>query len=362
MSRTPETVSVADVDAGWLVDELGRLVALDSPVGYHAAVLPYLEGRLAEWGYATEVDNKHTLYVRVPGRDRSRCVCVGAHLDTVGLVVSAVLEDGELRVRRVGGISYQGSEGATCRVLCRDGSVVVGQVRCEHHSVHASEQSSTAPRTDDTMRVSLAADVSSAADARALGVGEGALVALAPEFEALPNGYVLSRFVDDKGAVAVALDVLRWLAEEGVRPAFDTLFAFPVYEEVCHGGAYVPDGVSEYVALDITLVGEGYGSDEHQVGIIAGDAHGPYDWDLTNLLVRVAGGLLDEGAWNVQVPLDYSTDAMAAQILGANVAAAAFGPACTSTHGRERCHADALARTDALCRAYVVGAGRDGRG
>ena len=49
--------------------------------------------------------------------------------------------------------------------------------------------------------------------------------------------------------------MLRWLHETGLKPACDTLFAFPIYEEIGHGGAYVPEDVSEYVALDITLIG-----------------------------------------------------------------------------------------------------------
>lgn len=35
-----------------------------------------------------------------------------------------------------------------------------------------------------------------------------------------------------------------------------TLLAFPIYEEIGHGGAYVPKGeAEEYVALDIGLMG-----------------------------------------------------------------------------------------------------------
>ena len=54
---------------------------------------------------------------------------------------------------------------------------------------------------------------------------------------------------DDKAAVAVLIDVLRWLKEEGLKPAYDTLFAFPIYEEIGNG----VDG------LDVQELGCDYG-------------------------------------------------------------------------------------------------------
>lgn len=354
-NATLERIGAEGIDAAWLVDTLHELVDVDSPVGYYADVEPMLAAKVAEWGYEMYWDRKHTGYVRVPGRDRSRCVCVGAHLDTIGLVVRGINDDGTLRVRQLGGINYHSIEGSSCRVHCRDGRVVAGQVICNKHSVHVWAEAKTEERTEDTMSVSLVADVKSPADARALGVTEGAIVSIDPEFEAHDNGYVISRHIDDKACVAVLLDVLRWLAESGEAPACDTLFAFPIYEEIGHGGAYVPEDVSEYVALDITLIGPDYDADEHSVGVAASDAHGPYDWDLTNRLIAQAGAACDEGRWNVQVCFHFSTDAMAAYVKGADLYAAAFGPACLNTHGRERCHVDAIVETERLCRAYVLG-------
>ncbi|MDO4850231.1 MAG: hypothetical protein Q4B45_10750 [Coriobacteriia bacterium] len=38
--------------------------------------------------------------------------------------------------------------------------------------------------------------------------------------------------------------------------------------------------------------------------------------------------------------------------------ARALGAACLNTHGRERCHIDAIVETEKLARAYVMGVGR----
>ena len=111
----------------------------------------------------------------------------------------------------MGGINYHSIEGETCHVVCRDGSVVDGQVICNHHSVHVFEDAKTMERNEDNMSISLIADVSSAEEARALGVSEGAVVAIDPHFEMYDNGYMVSRFIDDKACVAAQLHTLRWL-------------------------------------------------------------------------------------------------------------------------------------------------------
>ena len=348
-----------DIDKDRLLDTLRACVEVESPVGYYPEIHEWLRAELAEMGYEMTVDNNATAYVRVCGKSSEKVVCLGAHLDTIGLVVRGINDDGTLRVRQLGGINYHSIEGETCLVHCRDGRTVAGQVICDHHSTHVFEDARTRERTEDTMAISLVADVSCPEDARALGVTEGAVVGIDPHFELFDNGYVITRHIDDKAAVAVALDVLRWLATSGERPAYDTLFAFPIYEEIGRGGSWVPDEASEYVAIDITLIGPDYaGSDEHSVGVICSDAKGPYDWDLTNTLIACAESACTPGRWNTQVCFHYSTDANAAALHGNDVAAGAFGMACMNSHGRERCHVDALVETERLARAYVMGEGR----
>lgn len=344
-----------DIEGSRLTELLHEIVSVKSPVGYYPDIQAYLKKMLEPLGYDLGFDGKGTTYVLVRGRDSSKTVCVGAHVDTIGLVVRGFNDDGTLRVRQVGGVNYHAVEGETCYILCRDGRVVTGQVICNKHSVHVFEDARTVERDENNMSISIIDDVKSPDDARALGVSEGALVSIDPHFESFENGYIVTRHIDDKGAVAVALDTLRWLAETGEKPAYDTYFAFPVFEEIGYGGSFVPEGVSEYVAMDITLLGPDYHSDEHQVGVIASDAKGPYNWDLTNRLIRGAEKFCDEGKWNVQVCFHYSTDAAAASHAANNLSTAAFGMACLNSHGRERCHVDALIQTERLCRAYVMG-------
>lgn len=346
-----------ETDTDYLLEVTRQLIACDSPVGYYNRIHALLKMLLADIGYEMQVDNKATAYVVVPGASSEKTVGVNAHLDTIGLVVRGFNDDGTLRVRQLGGINYHSIEGETCHVICRDGSSVNGQIICNHHSIHVFEDAKAMERTEDTMAVSLIADVKSPADARKLGVSEGAVAAIDPHFIAYDNGYIISRFLDDKACVAAQLHTMKWLAQTGTQPAYDTLFAFPIYEEIGHGGAYLPTVVDEYVSLDITLIGPDYASEEHSVGVIVSDIRSPYDWNLSNRLIRCAEKVLEPGRWNQQVAFHFSTDANASYFAGNNLKSGAFGPATLSTHGRERTHMDALVGTENLCRAYVLGYG-----
>ena len=330
------------IDPSELKRLLRECVEVDSPVSYYPEIHAWLGDTLAEMGYEMYTDSRRCAYVRVPGADSSKTVLLGAHLDTIGLIVRGFNADGTLRVRQLGGINYHSIEGETCSILCRDGSAIAGQVICEKHSVHVFEDARTETRDD----------------ARALGITEGAIIGIDPHYEEFDNGYIVSRHIDDKAAVAVLLDVLAWLKSSGQKPAFDTVFAFPINEEIGQGGAWVPRDVDEYVAVDITLVGPDYDSDEHSVGIIASDAKGPYDWELTNTLIACAEEACDDQKWNTQVCFHYSTDANAGFNNANDLTCAAFGMACMNTHGRERCHVDAIVETEKLARAYVMGIGR----
>lgn len=346
------------IDTDRLLLTLRECVEVDSPVGYFTEIHEWLRETVEELGYTMTVDAKRTAYVEVAGKDTEHTVCIGAHLDTIGLVVRGFNDDGTLRVRALGGINYASIEGETCYIHCRDGQTVVGQVICNKHSVHVWDDVRTTLRDENTMSVSVIGDVASPEDARALGITEGAIIGIDPHFESFDNGYIVTRHIDDKAAVAVAIDTLHWLAETKTTPAFNLLFAFPLYEEIGHGGAWVPTEVDEYVAIDVSLIGPDYDANEHHTAVIAADARGPYDWELTNVLRRCAEKACDADKWNTQVCFRYSTDAQAAYTNANNLINGAFGMACLNTHGRERCHIDALVQTALLCRAFVMGEGR----
>lgn len=328
------------------------LVNVPSPVGYYVQMNPVISRLAEELGESVWFDNKNTTYITLDGEDNRKTVLVGAHLDTVGMVVRCIDADGMIRVRQLGGINYNSLEGETVTIHTRDGRSYTGLMACQSHSVHVFDDARTLERNENTMMVILDQPVSSKADVNALGIRHGDMISVDPRCQITPNGYLKSRFIDDKAAAACCLTALKYLKEQGLKPRYRTLFAFPYCEEIGLGGTYVPEEVSEYVAMDIGLIGPGYDGTERKVTICAKDAATPYDYELTSRLIALAEKNGIDHA--VDIFYRYGTDANAALKAGNNLRAAAFGMAVYCSHGMERTHLDGLTATCDLLLAYLL--------
>ena len=105
------------------------------------------------------------------------------------------------------------------------------------------------------MFVLLDEPVFNAKDVRSLGILNGDFISVDPRCQLTDNGYIKSRFIDDKAAIACCFTIIKYLKENNLKPKYKTVFAFPYSEEISLGGTYVPEGISEYIALDIGLTG-----------------------------------------------------------------------------------------------------------
>ena len=329
-----------------------KIVSVPSPVSYYVQMNPVMEQLAAELGCAVTFDHKKTAYITLDGQDNSRTVLVGAHLDTLGMVVRCIDANGMIRTRALGGVNYASLEGETVTVHTRDGRSYTGLMACQSHSVHVFDDARTVERNETTMMVILDQPVSSKADVNALGIRHGDIISVDLRCQITDNGYLKSRFIDDKAAVACCFAAIKAMKEQGLKPKYRTMFAFPYSEEIGLGGTYVPAEVSEYVAIDIGLIGPGYDGEERKVTICAKDASTPYDYELTNRLIQLA----EENAIDhaVDIFYRYGTDANAALKAGNNLRAAAFGMAVYCSHGMERTHIDGLKATTDLLLAYLM--------
>ena len=329
-----------------------ELVNVASPVGYYPMMEPVFEAWAKRLGYEVTYDHKRTPYITVDGQDNSKSVQITAHLDTLGFLIRAIDPNGWLRVRQLGGVNYNTLDGETVTVYTRDGRSYTGLFLCQHHSVHVHREEARAVRTEENMMILLDEPVASREDVRKLGIRNGDVVNVLPRCQFTENGYIKSRYIDDKACVACVLTALKYLKETGLRPRFRTLFSFPYSEEIGTGGTYVPSEVSEIIALDIGLIGPGLDGSDRRVGICAKDATVHYDYELTSHLIRLAekNGI----DYAVDVYNSYGTDARAALQAGNNLRAATFGMGTYCTHGMERTHMDAVNGTTSLLLAYLL--------
>ncbi|MBQ2826061.1 MAG: M42 family metallopeptidase [Clostridia bacterium] len=336
----------------YLTDVMKRLLDTPSPVGYYEKMKPVIEDIASDLGYEVTYDNRDTAYITVAGRDTSKTVCLSAHADTLGFMVRGINKDGTLRIRALGGINHANVEGENVTVHTRGGKTYTGMLVCEHHSAHAFDDAKTMVRDDNTVFVLLDEFVKDADGVRALGIRHGDYISIEPRFTLTDNGFIKCRFIDNKAAMACSFAVLKAMAENGVKPKYNTVFAFSFYEEIGFGGIVVPNDISEYVAIDIAILGPDSDGSEQAVTICAKDASMPYDYSLTNRLIAAA----ERSGCDYAVDLFYRYGSDAGQAIkgGNNVRAAAFGMGVYSSHGVERAHLDGIENTARLMLAYAL--------
>ena len=339
-------------DPMYTVNCFEKIISVPSTVGYYREMNPVMAELAASLGCQLSLDNKSTAYITLEGEDNSKTVLVGAHLDTIGMVVRRIDSNGMLRVRQLGGVNFNSLEGENVLIHTRDGKTYTGLVTISSHSVHVFEDARSMERNEENMMIILDEDVHTREDVLALGIRHGDIISTEPRFRMTEKGYIKSRFIDDKAAVAVCFNAIKYMKENGLKPRFRTIFAFPYAEEIGLGGTYVPEEVSEYVAVDIGLIGPDLDGNEKAVSICAKDNTGPYDYELTNRLISLAQRNGINHA--VDIFYRYGTDAHAAVRAGNNLRAAAFGMAVYCSHGMERTHIEGLNATLDLLLAYLL--------
>ena len=341
-----------NIDTHYLTNTFRRIIYVPSPVGYYKELNPVLEDMAKELNLTVTRDNRSTTYITIPGKNPNKTIMVGAHADTLGMMIYKIDKDGKLRVRQLGGCNFNNLEGETVYVHTRDGRKYSGLFACQSHSVHVFEDARSLERNESTMVIILDEDISSKEEVQALGISNGDYVSIDPRMQLTNNGYLKSRFIDDKGAIACCFASIKYLQDNKLQPACNVTFAIPYNEEIGFGGTYIPEGVSEYLAIDIGLIGPDLEGNEHSVSICAKDNASPYDYELTNRLIECAK--TTDTKFAIDVFYRYGTDANAAMRAGNNLRAAAFGMAVYCSHGMERTQLDGMVGTANILLEYLL--------
>lgn len=334
----------------YVVSFLEKIVNIPSPSGYTKEVMKVVEGEAALWGYESEHNRKGGLVITVPGKEKD-ALGLAAHVDTLGAMVRSVTSSGMLNLIPVGGFTMESIEGMYCKVHTRNGKTYTGTILSKSPSVHTYDDARTLERTVKNMEVRLDEVVHSKEDVERLGVGAGDYVSFDPMFAYTKSGFIKSRHLDDKAAVAILMGVLKDMSEKGFVPEKTLKILISNYEEVGFGGSWIPDGVTELLGIDMGCVGDDLGGDEFKVSICAKDASVPYDYDMTNRLISIAR----ERKLNYAVDVypHYGSDVGAALKGGQNIRGALIGPGIHASHGTERSHVEGLEQTLRLIEGYI---------
>ena len=276
-----------ELDLSFVKETLKQLMAIDSPSGFTASVMEKVEEISENLGYGFELTNKGCGIITVPGLDPEYVVGFCAHVDTLGLMVRSIKDNGALRFTQIGGPVLATYDSELVRVYTRDGRCYDGTVYFTKPASHVYKENED-KRTEETLEVRLDEDVSSKEDVLNLGIQAGDYICIDPKLVITPSGFIKSRFLDDKLSVAILLGVLEFLSSNRMVPSHTVKIMISTYEEVSHGMSWIPSDIEELIGVDMGCIGDDLNCTEKMVSICAKDSAGPYDYDITSRLAKLA--------------------------------------------------------------------------
>lgn len=331
---------------------LEGLLNTPSPTGDTEQAVRYVEQAFAELPLQATWTRKGALVLTWPGDD-AHPRALTAHTDTLGGMVRTIKGNGRLMLTPIGGYDWHSVETEGCTVMTGKGETVRGSLLPVKASVHIyGGEARDLKRSPENYEVRLDARTTSREETEALGIQVGDFVYIDPRVE-VTNGFVRSRYLDDKAGVATIYGALLALYRGDMVPRYTLTVLISNYEEVGHGAAVgIPDNVEELVTIDMAAAGEDQASDEFSVGICAKDSGGPYHLGLRRRLERLAEE--HQIPYQVDIYPYYGSDGEAAWRAGADLKVALIGPGVDSSHSYERTHQDSLAATAQLLTAYLL--------
>ena len=339
--------------AEYAAHQAAELLAIDSPTGFTEQAAVWVQNAFQTLGYDARRTVKGGVLIDLGGSDEADGLLLEAHADTLGGMVAEIKGTGRLRLTALGGMRPENGEAENVRVYTRSGRVIEGTFQLCNPSIHVNGDYSSTLRSFDNTEVVLDEKTASAKETRELGIEVGDIVCFDPRSRVTRDGYIKSRFLDDKLSAAILLAYAKYLKDTGRRPRRRVYVDFTVFEEVGHGGAAnVPQGVTEAISVDMGCVGDGLRCTERQVSICAKDSGGPYSYEVVGKLIDAAQR--EKADYAVDVYPHYGSDVEATLSAGNDLRHGLIGAGVYASHGYERSHIDGVLNTLKTLKGYLA--------
>jgi endoglucanase len=191
-------------------DLLSRLLTAPGPPGHEQAPAAIWREAAAEFADDVSVDRMGNSVARVNGNSEHPLLAVVGHVDEIALMVSHISDKGFLHVVGSGGWDPQVLVAQRVEVLTRNGPLAGVIGRKPIHVLEGEERKKAVELKG--LHVDIGADDGD--EARDL-VREGDPIVISAEPQELRNGRVISRSLDNRLGIYVALEVARRVSEAG---------------------------------------------------------------------------------------------------------------------------------------------------
>ncbi len=340
------------INKEYVLQRAKELLEFNSPSGFCYEIMEMIASWVENLDYEFETTNKGSGVITIPGENSDKVVGLSAHVDTLGAMVRSITGSGTLKFTLIGGPIVPTLDGEYCKIRTRDGRIYTGTFLSTSPSAHVYEDSSSKKRDPEYMEIRIDNKVSSKEDVKNLGISSGDFIFIDPKTTITETDFIKSRFIDDKGSVACLMGLIELFKRENIKPKHTTKIFLSTYEEVGHGSSYIPEDITEMIAVDMGCIGEDLSCTEYDVSICAKDSSGPYDYHMTTQLIQLAKD--NNLNFAVDIYPMYGSDVSAALRAGNDIKGALIGPGVHASHGMERTHYNALDNTIKLLYLYLT--------
>lgn len=339
------------VNKDYVLNTAKRILEFDSPTGFCFDIMEEIKKIATGFGYEFSTTRKGCGVITVKGESDERVIGLAAHVDTLGAMVRSITSSGTLKFTLLGGPIPATMDSEYCKIRTRDGKIYTGTFLSTSPAAHVYPDSKDKKRDPENMEVRIDEKVLSKKDVEDLGICPGDFIFLDTKTTITESGFIKSRFIDDKGSVAALMGLLELLNREKITPKYTIKLFISVYEEVGHGASYIPQDITEMIAVDMGCIGDDLSCTEYDVSICAKDSGGPYDYNMVTSLINLAKD--NNIKYAVDIYPMYGSDVGAALRGGNDIRGALIGPGVHASHGMERTHYEGLENTIKLLLAYI---------
>ena len=273
-----------------------ELLAVPSPSGFEEKLAAVIQEKITELGFSPQKDAIGNVYVKIKGHDPTAPLClIAAHIDEIGVVVTGIEPNGNLRVVNSGGLLPHKLGERPLEFLGDHRNIIGVSAMGSAHTTKVSDKAKT--WEDVSIFTGLTVE-----QLRAAGIRPGTCgvptreqcgpILFGDEKDPLAAAWT---FDDRMGAVAL-LRLLEQIKTRNICPYHPTVLAFTTQEETGgHGAKVLAQALKPqtFISVDgcpippgVTLCMDG------RPGIWSRDKSGPYDRNLVRFLTQTS---LDAG-------------------------------------------------------------------
>jgi putative aminopeptidase FrvX len=320
-----------------LFELIRDLVMRHSPSGVETDVDELLKARFEALGLSVSIDASGNLIAKIPGQGGGK-IAITAHKDEIGCIVTALQDEGRIRIRNLGGsfpwVYGEGIVDFLGDTRCVSGVLSFGSRHVSHASPQYVHKDSTPLRWADAW-VETKLTATELAEA---GVRPGTRMVVGRHRKApfrLKN-HIASYTLDNKASLAILLE----LAKRIKQPQPDVYLVASAKEEIgAVGSMYFTqrEELDALIALEISPIAPEYTIvDGVAPVLLVEDTLGQYDYTLNEAIRRAAA--------RRAIPLQlaaitgFASDASTVMRAGYVPRTACLGFPTLNTHGYEIAH------------------------